>query len=709
MSDSQNPLTLPDLSNIPLSRLKGIGPKKESSLNSLDIFSVLDILTHFPRRYIDRTNEAKISSLQVGEEGMILVEILNVYKQKTRNKRSLVTATVTDQTGNVTLTFFNQPWREKQLKVGTEVIIFGKLDQYRGEYRMVNPVVDLIGDKTGKFIPVYAQSGKAGLSTWEFCNWTKDALDKSKVRGFAEPLPSAIREQYDLVSRDNAYSSIHNPKNLGEMLTARKRLVFDELLRIQLLLLARKRQLELATQGISHDFSGDLVNKLIESLPFEPTNAQSKAIAEIFQDLRASYPMHRLLQGDVGSGKTLVAIAALLSVVEAGKQGSIMAPTEVLAEQHFVSAKELLGSFILMDSTNLLGERKLNISLLTSQTSEKDAKEIRAKLRRGEIDIIVGTHSLIQESVEFADIGLAVVDEQHRFGVDQRAALRNKGNSAAIPDLLVMTATPIPRTAAMTVYGDLDVSILNELPEGRIPVETRRVADTPELWKEVKAQILEGRQVFIVCPLIDESENIDTTSAEATYHRLKDAELREMSVGLLHGRMHPSEKQNVMDSFRNGELNALVSTTVIEVGVNIPNATAMVILGAERFGIAQLHQLRGRVGRGSFQSICYLVSNSHTSETDARLQALVDSNDGFHLAEIDLELRGEGTVMGAEQKGRTDLRIASLRRDKEWVSHARNAANALLDLAQQGEDISLLIEEMDLFFKEEKVEYLFKS
>lgn len=709
MSNSQNPLTLPDLSNIPLSRLKGIGPKKESSLNSLDIFSVLDILTHFPRRYIDRTNEAKISSLQVGEEGMILVEILNVYKQKTRNRRSLVTAKVTDQTGNVTLTFFNQPWREKQLKVGTEVIIFGKLDQYRGEYRMVNPVVDLIGDKTGKFIPVYAQSGKAGLSTWEFCNWTKDALDKSKVRGFAEPLPSAIREQYDLVSRDNAYSSIHNPKNLGEMLTARKRLVFDELLRIQLLLLARKRQLELATQGISHDFSGDLVNKLIESLPFEPTNAQSKAIAEIFQDLRASYPMHRLLQGDVGSGKTLVAIAALLSVVEAGKQGSIMAPTEVLAEQHFVSAKELLGSFILMDSTNLLGERKLNISLLTSQTSEKDAKEIRAKLRRGEIDIIVGTHSLIQESVEFADIGLAVVDEQHRFGVDQRAALRNKGNSAAIPDLLVMTATPIPRTAAMTVYGDLDVSILNELPEGRIPVETRRVADTPELWKEVKAQILEGRQVFIVCPLIDESENIDTTSAEATYHRLKDAELREMSVGLLHGRMHPSEKQNVMDSFRNGELNALVSTTVIEVGVNIPNATAMVILGAERFGIAQLHQLRGRVGRGSFQSICYLVSNSHTSETDARLQALVDSNDGFYLAEIDLELRGEGTVMGAEQKGRTDLRIASLRRDKEWVSHARNAANALLDLAQQGEDISLLIEEMDLFFKEEKVEYLFKS
>ena len=709
MSNSQNPLTLPDLSKIPLSRLKGIGPKKESSLHSLDIFSVLDILTYFPRKYIDRTNEAKVSSLHVGEEGMILVEVLNVYKQKTRNRRSIVTAIVTDQTGNVTLTFFNQPWREKQLKVGSEVIIFGKLDQYRGEYRMVNPVVDLIGDKTGKFIPVYAQSGKAGLSTWEFCNWTKDAIEKSRPRGFAEPLPSAIRKQYDLVSRDKAYSSIHSPNNLGEMLTARKRLVFDELLRIQLLLVARKRQLELATQGISHDFEGALFDKLVESLPFKPTNAQSKAIAEIFKDLRASYPMHRLLQGDVGSGKTLVAIAALLSVVEGGKQGSIMAPTEVLAEQHFVSVKELLSNFALSDSSNLLGERKLNISLLTSQTSDKDAKEIRAKLGRGEIDIIVGTHSLIQESVEFADIGLAVVDEQHRFGVDQRAALQNKGNSKAIPDLLVMTATPIPRTAAMTVYGDLDVSILNELPEGRVPIDTKRVTDAQELWEEVNRQIMLGRQVFIVCPLIDESENIDTTSAEATYHRLKSDELSGISVGLLHGRMHASEKQHVMDLFRNGEIDALVSTTVVEVGVNIPNATAMVILGAERFGIAQLHQLRGRVGRGSFQSTCYLVSNSQTPETDARLQALVDSNDGFHLAEIDLELRGEGTIMGAEQKGRNDLRIASLRRDKEWVSHARTAAIALLDLAKQGEDISLLIEELNLFFEEEKVEYLFKS
>ena len=709
MSDPSNPLTLPILSEIPLSRLKGIGPKKEKSLHSLEIFSVFDILSYFPRRYIDRTNEAKISSLKVGEEGMILVEVLNAYKQKTRNRRAIVNATVTDQTGNVTLTFFNRPWREQQLKVGTEVIIFGKLDQYRGEYRMVNPVVDLLGDKTGRFIPVYPQSGKAGLSTWDFANWTKDAISKSKARGFAEPLPPSVREQYDLVSRDKAYSSIHDPKDLREMLTARKRLVFDELLRIQLLLVARKRQLEISTQGITHDFEETLFEKLIAGLPFKPTNAQIKAIAEIFNDLRASYPMHRLLQGDVGSGKTLVAIAGLLSVVEGGRQGAIMAPTEVLAEQHFVSVKELLGDFSLSDSSNLLGERKLSVALLTSQTSEKDAKEIRAKLSQGEIDIIVGTHSLIQDSVEFSEIGLVVVDEQHRFGVDQRAALQNKGTNSAIPDLLVMTATPIPRTAAMTVYGDLDVSILNELPEGRTAINTKRMTDSQELWQEVMGQIKSGRQAFIVCPLIDESEKIDTTSAEATYQRLKENELREVSVGLLHGRMHASEKQNVMELFRNGELDALVSTTVIEVGVNIPNATAMVILGAERFGIAQLHQLRGRVGRGLFQSTCYLISESHTQETDARLQALVDSTDGFHLAEIDLELRGEGTIMGAEQKGRNDLKIASLRRDKEWVSHARNTALTLLELSQQGEDISLLIDEMNLFFQEEKVEYLFKS
>ena len=309
---------------------------------------------YLPRRYIDRTNEAKIASLQVGEEGMILVEVLNVYKQRTRNRRVIVTATVTDQTGNVVLTFFNQPWRERQLKVGSEVIIFGKLDQYRGEFRMVNPVVDLLGDKTGRFVPVYPQSGKAGLTTWECANWTKDAITKSSVRGFAEPLPKFLREKYQLISRDDAFSLIHDPPNLQEMLKARKRLVFDELLRIQLLLVARKRQLELSTQGIRHEFKGDFFKKLVNSLPFELTRAQNNAISEIFSDLRARHPMHRLLQGDVGSGKTLVAVAGLVSAVEGGRQGAIMAPTEVLAEQHYAGINELLSDFSVQDSIQML-------------------------------------------------------------------------------------------------------------------------------------------------------------------------------------------------------------------------------------------------------------------------------------------------------------------------------------------------------------------
>ena len=709
MSDSTTPLTLANLSEIPLTRLKGIGPKKEKALNSLEIFSVFDVLMYLPRRYIDRTNEAKIASLQVGEEGMILVEVLNVYKQRTRNRRVIVTATVTDQTGNVVLTFFNQPWRERQLKVGSEVIIFGKLDQYRGEFRMVNPVVDLLGDKTGRFVPVYPQSGKAGLTTWEFANWTKDAITKSSVRGFAEPLPKFLREKYQLISRDDAFSLIHDPPNLQEMLKARKRLVFDELLRIQLLLVARKKQLELSTQGIRHEFKGDFFKKLVDSLPFELTRAQNNAISEIFNDLRARHPMHRLLQGDVGSGKTLVAVAGLVSAVEGGKQGAIMAPTEVLAEQHYAGINELLNDFSVPDSKNLLGERNLNLALLTSQTPEKDAREIREKLSQGTIDIVVGTHSLIQDSVRFLDIGLNVVDEQHRFGVDQRAALQNKGSDKTIPDLLVMTATPIPRTAAMTVYGDLDVSVLDELPEGRNPITTKKINDSVELWTQVQQELDLGHQAFVVCPLIDESENISTSSAESTYHRLKDQELTDASVGLLHGRMSSKEKQSIMDRFRDGHIDVLVSTTVIEVGVNVPNATVMVILGAERFGIAQLHQLRGRVGRGSAQSICFLVSDSQTPESVSRLQALEESTDGFHLAEVDLEIRGEGTIMGAEQKGRNDLRIASLRRDKEWVGHARDAAIALLGSLNGMEDIDLLVDEMNLFFSEEEVEYLFKS
>jgi len=709
MTDDVSPLTLENLSKLPLTRLRGVGPTKEKALLSIDVASVLDILTHYPRRYIDRTNEAKIESLQVGEEGMVLVEVLDVQKRRTRNKRQMVAATVSDGTGNLALTFFNQPWRERQLKIGTEVIIFGKLERFRGQNSMVNPVVDLVGDKTGRFVPVYPQSGKAGLTTWEFSTWVNDALEKSKVRGFAEPLPQSVIDKYGLFSRDAAFQKIHNPNGITDVMQARRRLVFDELFRIQLLLVARKLQLESSQEGINHKFSGNYIAKLFDSLPFEPTSAQRRVIDEILVDLRSSYPMHRLLQGDVGSGKTLVAVAGLLSVVEGRKQGAIMAPTEVLAEQHYLGISKMLAEFMVEDPGNLLGERNIKVALLTSQTKAQDGKAIREGLASGTIDIIVGTHSLIQESINFCDLGLTVIDEQHRFGVDQRAALRAKGKNMAIPDVLVMTATPIPRTAAMTVYGDLDVSVLDELPLGRSPIGTERVTDNPTLWAELQQQISLGHQAFIVCPLIEENDKIQTVSVEKTYKRLKEGELQDLRLGLLHGRLSTIEKQQVMEFFRKGDIDVLVSTTVIEVGVDVPNATVMVILGAERFGIAQLHQLRGRVGRGTAESKCYLVSDVESEETTERLQALVDTTDGFELAEIDLEIRGEGTIMGVSQKGKNDLKIASLRRDKEWVQHARDAAFNLLTSEKNLPDISLLTEEIKLFFKDEEVEYLFRS
>ena len=709
MQRSSSPLTLTDLASLPTSRLKGVGAKKQDALKSVGIQTVLDVLSHYPRRYIDRTNEAKIGTLQTGEEGMVLAEVLTVETIRTRNRKKIVSVEVTDETGQLNMTFFNQPWRARQLHQGMEVVIFGKMDLYRGRARMTNPVVDLVGDKTGRIVPVYPQSGKAGLSTWEFGSWVSDALWKSSVRGFAEPLPLSIRKLYNLVDRATAFMNVHNPESMKQIVQARNRLVFDELLRIQLLLIARKRSFETTKQGIAHEFEGRFLRALLDALPFQPTDAQVRVINEITSDLQSAIPMHRLLQGDVGSGKTLVAVAGLLGVVEGGKQGVLMAPTEVLAEQHHLAISELLASFKVPDSTTLMGERNLLVELLTSRTNQKDRNRVLSGLSSGQVDIVIGTHSLIQEGVTFSNLGLTVIDEQHRFGVDQRAALRAKASGEAIPDVLVMTATPIPRTAAMTVYGDLNVSVLDELPPGRTPIMTKWVAEENEVWKKVRNQIEQGKQAYIVCPLIGDNEKTQIASAEKTYERLIETELQGLSVGLLHGRMNGPEKHEIMRSFRSGKIDVLVSTTVIEVGVDVPNATVMAILDAERFGIAQLHQLRGRVGRGEMQSWCFLISSSETPEAIQRLSALESSTDGFELAETDLEIRGEGTIMGVTQKGRNDLRIASLRRDKEWVERAREAAIVLLDSPEGVEGISLLIQEVDLFFGQEETEYLFKS
>jgi len=702
--------------------------KKIAALKKVGVTNVLDLLTYYPRRYHDRTKEAQVRELLPGDEAVVVVTVRSARTQR-NGKRTMVLADVYDASGTLKLTFFNQPWREAQLRSGLEVVLFGKLEIFNGQRRMTNPVVDLLGDQTGLILPVYAQSDKAGVSSGDIAKLMKEVLDRSKE--FAEPVPQGVLDRFDLVGRTRAFHDIHRPETMGAAQIARKRLVFDELLRVQLTLVQRKRQLEAEALGIRHTVHGELIDRFRGRLPFALTNAQERAIREIDEDLAGPHPMHRLLQGDVGAGKTLVAVSALLVAIQGGHQGALMAPTEVLAEQHALGVRALLDGFTvpstggsdLFSSAGL--DRELRIELLTNRTTAAERRRLLAGLASGEVDLVIGTHALIQQGVDFHSLGVVVIDEQHRFGVEQRAALREKSLGDLVPDVLVMTATPIPRTAAMTVYGDLDVSILDELPPGRTPITTTWAKAQPlsgegddvAVWEMVRAEVAAGRQAYVVCPLVEESEKLEVASAEDTLALLtnRDGELAGLRVGLLHGRVAPADKERTMMSFRAGELDVLVATTVIEVGVDVPNATVMVILDADRFGIAQLHQLRGRVGRGAAQSWCYLVADPTNAEGEeraiaiARLEALVKTTDGFLLAEVDLDLRGEGTIMGERQKGRNDLKLASLRRDREWVEKARDVAFELV-----GDDPTLaahplLAEELRLFLADEDSEFLMKS
>jgi ATP-dependent DNA helicase RecG len=705
------------LADIPVTQLNGIGPKAAESLEKVDVRNVLDLLTYYPRRYIDRTNQASIDELAVGEEAMVLVRVTNVSSRQTRNRRRMVVVDVTDGTGKLRVTFFNQAWRERQLKVGTNAVLFGKLEIFSGRRGMTNPIVDLVGDKTGRIIPVYPQSEKAGVMSWDVAKWMAEVLRRAGT--FDDPVPAEVLQRFELIGRTHAFHDIHAPESMGQASRARNRLVFDELLRVQLKLVQRKKVLEATTKGIEHDVSGALVQRFQDRLPFPLTRAQERAIADITNDLAGPHPMHRLLQGDVGSGKTVVAVSAMLTAVQGGHQAALMAPTEVLAEQHFLGVRELLDGFEVPDSSdadNLFAgsgqDRPLQVQLLTNRTTAAERRRLLADLESGALDLLIGTHALIQEGIAFRSLGVVVIDEQHRFGVEQRAALREKSAGDEVPDVLVMTATPIPRTAAMTVYGDLDVSVLDELPPGRTPVETiwaQGPLDEQDTWARVRAEVAEGRQAYVVCPLIEESDKLQVASAEETYERLTHSELVGLRVGLLHGRVPAKEKEAVMRQFRDRELDVLVATTVIEVGVDVPNATVMVILDADRFGIAQLHQLRGRVGRGAARSYCYLLGEATTSDGEHRLEAMVRTTDGFELAEVDLDLRGEGTIMGERQKGRNDLKLASLRRDREWVSRARDVAFELV-----GDDPTLhahpsLAHETEVLLGEDEADFLLKS
>ncbi|MCP4852303.1 MAG: ATP-dependent DNA helicase RecG [Actinomycetia bacterium] len=708
-------ITLRELANRSVTDLNGVGEVKAKALADVGVGSILDLLGFYPRRYLDRSREATVAQLEPGSEGMVLVRIDRVVARRTRKGRSLVEVRASDETGRLRLTFFNQPWRERQLQEGMQAVVFGKADDYQGTLQMVGPVVDLIGDRTGRIVAVYPQSETAGLHSWDVDSFVGEALRRTMaVRGLSDPVPRRVRDSFRFMDRSDAYRAIHRPESMAEMAEARRRLVFDELLRIQMALVRRKLELERTSVGIAHpagpvDGGTDVVAEFHDRLGFELTGAQHRTIDEIAGDLSRPVPMHRLLQGDVGSGKTVVAVTALLTAVRGGRQGAFMAPTEVLAEQHHLGVAELLDGMTVPDPATLLGHRPLKVDLLTNRTTAAERRRIASQLVAGGVDVLIGTHALIQEGVEFGSLGVVVIDEQHRFGVEQRAALREKNRDGTAPDVLVMTATPIPRTAAMTVYGDLDVSVLDEMPPGRTPIDTAWVVEEEEVWQAVRDEVAAGRQAYVVCPLIDESDALQVRSAEEAFAELSTEVLSDLRIGLLHGRVTRADKEETMRLFRFGELDVLVATTVIEVGVDVPNATVMVVLDAARFGIAQLHQLRGRVGRGAHISRCFLVGEAPTPDAEERLKAIVRTTDGFELAEVDLDLRGEGTIMGERQKGRNDLRLASLRRDREWVEAAREVALSLVADGSGPEAHPELADEVDLFLGADESAFLLKS
>ncbi len=731
------PRRLRQLGEVPVDQLRNVGEKRVAALATLGIENVFDLLTVYPRRYIDRTKRVDLSDLTVGEEAAVFGEVSKISGRRTRQGRVMVEATVADDSGSFKVVFFNQPWRERQLPAGVQALFFGKVTDYRGQRQMTNPVVDVIvgpsGDerdatRVGRVVPIYPASGKAGLTSWEMGGFIEESLRRAGP--LLDPVPESVRAELGLVDRTASFWGIHLPEEIDEVAPARRRLAFDEFLRLQLLLAMRRRRLEESGTGIRHPIASDdldvkpgalttpessLVRRFLANHHFTLTGAQRRVLGEIAADLASPLPMHRLLQGDVGSGKTVVALTALLASLDGGRQGALMAPTEVLAEQHLASLRSDLDGLTKADPSVLGGRRPLSIQLLTGRVRAKDRQSVLDGLADGSVDVVVGTHALLTEDVRFRSLGVIVIDEQHRFGVEQRATLRDKGrdrsDEAADPDLLVMTATPIPRTAAMVVFGDLDRSVLDEMPVGRIPIVTnwaRTDGEVTECWQRVRDEVAAGRRAYVICPLVEDSERVEATSAVQERTRLALEELRGLSLGILHGQMKGPDKEEVMAQFRSGELDVLVATVVIEVGVDVPEASVIVIEDAWRFGLAQLHQLRGRVGRGDVQSHCYLLGTPPSDEGAVRLRALVDSSDGFALAEIDLELRGEGTLLGSRQRGRSDLRLASLRRDEDLLRAAQEVASAMV--RRRGlSDEPEMVDELRLFIDDEEADNLFKS
>jgi ATP-dependent DNA helicase RecG len=633
------------------------------------------LLRQRPRRYEEPVPARRICDL-FGDEEAVLEGVVRSVSSRRRGRLRILTARIADETGEIKATWFNQPWLEKRLEPGTRVRVRGRANRFG--FAVASYDLD-DESETADFAPVYPAT--EDLSQKKLRELRVQAL--GLARDVGEPLPAALRARERLPLRADAFVALHRPRSLHEAETGRTRLAFEELVVLQLAL-ARTAAARESAVAESLGPPGRLLADYRSALPFTLTADQDRAIAEIDADLARSLPMQRLLQGDVGAGKTVVALYALLRAVEAGRQAALMAPTETLAEQHFLTIEELCAA---------LGVR---IFLLTSSVGARERASVRRLIASGDAQLVVGTHALIQEDVDFRELAVVVVDEQHRFGVRQRSALA-EGRS---PHVLHMTATPIPRTLALTVFGDLDVSELAVLPANRKPVITRWVPEerSSEAYRRLTRLLKEGRQAYVVCPLIEQSESSLARAAEHEAERLRHHELRAFAVGCLHGRLRPPERRELMARFKAGELHVLVATTVIEVGVDVPNATVMIVQEADRFGLAQLHQLRGRVGRGAEQSYCLLVSRPREELTESaveRLEAMVASTDGFELAERDLEIRGEGQLLGARQSGFSDFRFVRLRRDRELLERARAAALGLEDEGLLADHVDRLLEEAE--------------
>jgi len=646
--------------------LKNVGPKRIGLLNRLGIETVNDLLYHFPRRYEDRRNLKKFHQLNDRETETVMGTITAFQDIKPRKRLTITKAAIYDGSSTGYAVWFNQPFVKKQIPVGTEVLVTGKVERRYGTVQITVSDFEVFDgedfEHTGRIVPIYPTT--EGLQPRVLRSIIKRAVDDYASLQ-EEFLPDIIIDKYGLMKSDEALAKVHFPEEKNDIEKARRRLVFEELFLLQLGV-ALLRSLETRKIGISHKKKGSLTAKLLEGLPFSLTKAQKRVLEEIFKDMENNRCMNRLLQGDVGSGKTVIAAAALAKTVESGYQGAIIAPTEILAGQHYEGLGQLLEP---------LGIRT---ALLTGSQGRSDKGEILRDIKEGRIDVVIGTHAVIQDEVEFQRLGLAVIDEQHRFGVRQRAKMQEKGYN---PDVLVMTATPIPRTLALTVYGDLDISIIDELPPGRRPVKTYWITEKMKerVYKFIKEQVKEGRQVYYVCPLVEESEKMDISAAVDLAEVLQNTVFPDLQVGLMHGRLKQDAKDIIMRAFNQGTINILVATTVVEVGVNVPNANLIVIENADRFGLAQLHQLRGRVGRGSHQSYCILVSSPSTEEGRARMEIMQKTNDGFIIAEEDLKLRGPGEFFGTRQSGMPDLKIADIIRDVGILQKARNEALQLVE------------------------------